>query len=117
MVCVSPGMFDTNVMVAPNSPSALAKASTVPAAMPGIARGSVTVANTQSGDAPSVAAASSLLRSIASMARRMARTIRGKLITAAASAAPVQRNDRTMPNVCSRNSPRGPRRPNKIRST
>ena len=44
-------------MVAPNSPSALAKHSTMPAMMPGSASGSVTVANTQAGVAPSVAAA------------------------------------------------------------
>src|ERR1043166_7121310 len=45
MVWVWPGMLDTNVMVAPNSPSALAKASTMPAMMPGKASGKVTVRN------------------------------------------------------------------------
>src|SRR3981081_957316 len=41
MVCVSPGMLDTKVMVAPNSPSALAKHSTMPAITPGSASGKV----------------------------------------------------------------------------
>ena len=44
-------------MVAPNSPIALAKHRIMPAMMPGRVSGSVTVANTQSGLAPSVAAA------------------------------------------------------------
>ena len=35
IVCVSPGMLETKVMVAPNSPSALAKPSTAPASRPG----------------------------------------------------------------------------------
>ena len=38
-------MLETKVMVAPNSPSALAKHSTMPAMMPGSASGSVTVRN------------------------------------------------------------------------
>ena len=46
-------------MVAPNSPSALAKASTMPAMMPGSASGNVTVTNDQKRLAPSVDAASS----------------------------------------------------------
>ena len=47
MVCVSPGILDTKVMVAPNSPSARAKHSTTPAMMPGKASGKVTVRNTR----------------------------------------------------------------------
>ena len=42
-VWVSPGMLETKVMVAPNSPSALAKHSIMPAMMPGSASGNVTV--------------------------------------------------------------------------
>ena len=99
MVCVSPGMFETNVMVAPNSPSALAKHSTMPAMMPGSASGSVTVANTRKRLAPSVQAASSSLASTASIESRIARTSSGNPITPQASAAPVQRNENTMPNV------------------
>ena len=59
IVCVSPGMLDTNVMVAPNSPSAFAKQSTQPAISPGNASGSVTVAKYAERLAPSVAAACS----------------------------------------------------------
>src|SRR5947209_2801246 len=46
-------MFDTKVMVAPNSPSARANASTVPARTPGKASGSVTLTKFQNGLAPS----------------------------------------------------------------
>ena len=84
-------------MVAPNSPSARAKASIMPAMMPGSASGSVTVRNSQAGLAPSVAAASSSRRSIASIDRRIARTISGNAMMPQASAAPVQRNENTMP--------------------
>jgi hypothetical protein len=50
-------MFDTKVIVAPNSPIALAKARIAPAITPGRQSGRVMVANTQSGLAPSVPAA------------------------------------------------------------
>ena len=59
MVCVSPGMLATKVMVAPNSPIALAKPRIRPATTPGSASGSVIVKNTASGGAPSVSAACS----------------------------------------------------------
>ena len=45
---------------------------------------------------------------------RMARTISGKPITPQASAAPVQRNENTMPKLSARKPLIGPRRPNKI---
>src|SRR5688572_12365346 len=73
-VCVSPGMFETKVIVAPNSPSAFANPMIRPANTPGIARGSVMVRKTQSGLAPSVPADSSTCRSTPSMPRRTART-------------------------------------------
>src|SRR5258705_111260 len=57
MVWVSPGMLETKVIVAPNSPIALAKPSTMPASTPGSASGRVTVANTRHGAATSVPAA------------------------------------------------------------
>ena len=114
MVCVSPGMLETKVIVAPNSPIALAKDSTMPAMMPGRISGSVTTAKTQTGCAPSVPAASSSLRSTAAMDRRMARTSSGKPMMAQASAAPVQRNENTMPNCSARKDPMGPRRPKPI---
>ena len=50
-------MFETNVIVAPNSPSAFAKPMMSPASTPGSASGSVTVRKTHEGLAPSVAAA------------------------------------------------------------
>ena len=42
-ICVSPGILGTKVIVAPNSPIALAKESTIPAMMHGRISGSVTV--------------------------------------------------------------------------
>lgn len=90
-------MFDTKVIVAPNSPKALAKHSTAPTRTPGIASGSVTLAKTRAGPAPSVPAACSSRRSMASIDSRTARTINGKPITALASAAPVHRNAKTTP--------------------
>jgi hypothetical protein len=66
--------------------------------MPGRISGRVTVRKTQTGLAPSVPAAASSLRSTASMESRIARTISGKPMIAQASAAPVQRKERTMPN-------------------
>ena len=58
-VCVSPGMFETNVIVAPNSPSARANDKTLPAKIPGAIRGIVIVRKTRKRDAPSVLAAAS----------------------------------------------------------
>ena len=69
----------------------------MPAMMPGSASGSVTVTKVQIRLAPSVAAASSSRRSMASIDSRIARTINGNAITPQASAAPVQRNENTMP--------------------
>ena len=97
-VRVSPGMLETKVMVAPNSPKPRAKASMAPVKMPGNISGRLTVANTQSGGAPSVRAAASSFTSTLSSERRMARTIRGKAITAEATAAPRQVKATVMPN-------------------
>jgi len=58
------------------------------------------------------AAAASIAGSTCSIASRIARTISGNPITAAANAAPVQRNASVMPNASSRNPPTAPRRPN-----
>ena len=82
--------------------------------MPGSDNGSVMVRNAQAGRAPNVRAASSSRRSTASMERRMARTIKGKPMIAAASAAPVQRKAKVIPRVCSKNRPSGPCVPNSI---
>ncbi len=54
---------------------------------------------------------SSSLRSTASIERRIARTRSGNPITAQASAAPVQRKEKTMPKLSARKAPIGPRRP------
>ncbi len=100
-VWVSPGMFDTKVIVAPNSPIALAKARIAPVTIPGRISGSVTVTKIQGRDAPSVAAACSSFGSTASIDSRIARTISGKAMIAAASAAPVQRKAKTIPTFAS----------------
>src|SRR5271155_914098 len=116
IVRVSPGMLETNVIVAPNSPRLRANDNTMPATIPGAINGNVTSANTNIFLAPSVPAASSSLRSTASSDSRMARTSSGKPITAQASAAPVQRNAKTIPKDSSRNRPSGPLRPNSSNS-
>src|SRR6185295_17695927 len=50
-VCVRPGKLPAKVIVAPNSPSARAQASTVPATSDGATSGSVTRRKTVQGDA------------------------------------------------------------------
>ncbi|MNR16796.1 hypothetical protein D3C85_1334230 [compost metagenome] len=111
MVRVSPGMLDTKVMVAPNSPSERANASTVPTIIPGSVRGSVMVKNTRQRPAPKVRAACSSLMSTPSSARRMARTISGNDITAAAITAPRQLKANVRPNQSYKYWPIKPRRP------
>ena len=98
-------------MVAPNSPSALAKPRIMPARMPGAASGSVTVKNTFHGEAPSVPAACSRRLSIASIDSRIGRTSSGNDITPQASAAPVQRKANTMPRLSASQAPTMPLRP------
>ncbi|CSF70416.1 Uncharacterised protein [Shigella sonnei] len=111
MVRVSPGMFDTKVMVAPNSPRERAKASTVPTIIPGKVSGNVIVKKTRQRPAPSVLAACSSLTSTPSSARRIARTISGNDMTAAARTAPRQLKAKVIPNQSYRRSPINPRRP------
>ncbi|SSN11321.1 Uncharacterised protein [Klebsiella pneumoniae] len=98
-------------MVAPNSPNERAKASTVPTIIPGRVNGNVMVKNTRQRLAPRVLAACSSLTSTPSSARRMARTISGKDITAAASTAPRQLKAKLMPNQSYSQLPINPRRP------
>src|SRR5215510_8033506 len=112
IVRVSPGMLETKVMVAPNSPRLRAKASTTPTRIPGVISGSVIVMKASKRRAPSVRAAASSRRSTASSDSRMARTISGKAITAAARAAPFQVKMMVMPKVSYSQPPIGPRRPN-----
>ena len=71
----------------------------------------MTVAKTHSAMAPSVPAASSSRWSTASIDSRTARTSSGKAMTPQASAAPVQRNENTMPRYSASGAPIGPRRP------
>src|SRR5690348_1814941 len=98
-VWVSPGMLETKVMVAPNSPTLRAKPKIAPVRMPGAISGKVIVQNTRQRDAPSVRAAASSRRSMVSSDRRIARAINGKPITAEASAAPFQLKATVKPNV------------------
>src|SRR5438132_5749438 len=100
-VRVSPGILETKVMVAPNSPKLFANDKMAPAITPGMDNGSVMVRNVRQRLAPSVMAAVSMRRSTASMDRRMARTMRGNPMTAAATAAPVQRKAMDMPTDAS----------------
>ena len=110
-VRVSPGMFETKVMMAPNSPRLAANAVMAPAMMPGSAKGSVMVTKRSTGPAPKVAAAAIRPGSIASMASRTARTWNGKVTMAAASAAPVQLKTKRMFQVSRSQAPIGPRVP------
>ncbi len=68
-------------------------------------------------DAPSVRAAPSSRRSTASTDSRIARTISGKAMIAAASAAPVQRNMKVRPSQSAKKRPAGPLVPNAMSSS
>src|SRR5690348_13688773 len=115
-VRVCPGIDDTKVMVAPNSPNARANASARPATSPRADSGRVIPKKIRHGPAPSVAAAFSSLRSTDSNALRSATTSKGNAITAAASAAPVQRNATERPAASSQR-PIAPWWPNTINRT
>ena len=97
IVWVSPGMLETKLIVAPNSPKLRAKESIVPVIMPGIVKGSVIVTNTFKGDAPNVEAACSSLGSTLSKLRRTERTIKGSATTIQAITAPFQLKLNTKP--------------------
>ena len=86
-------MFETKLIVAPNSPNARANASTQPAAMPRSDSGSVIVAKRRHAPAPSVSAAASRRRSTLSNATRIDSTSSGNPMTAAAidRAGPAER--------------------------
>src|SRR5438094_4566624 len=89
-VCVRPGMLPAIMIVAPNSPSARAKASTVPARMPRHARGSVTRKNAARGPQPSVRARPTRRGSTSSNPVRAERTRSGNAITIVASRTALQ---------------------------
>ena len=73
-VCVRPGRFPANIMVAPNSESERAQAKIVPATRAGRASGMVTVQNTRHDDEPNVCATSSSVRFTPSKPARAALT-------------------------------------------
>ena len=79
------------------SPPPAAKAVTAPAITPGSIKGRVIVRKRSKGSAPRVRAAASRPGSTFSSARRMDRTMRGKAITAVASAAPAVVNASWIP--------------------
>src|ERR1700722_17745751 len=115
-VRVSPGIFETKVITAPNSPSAAENAVMAPASTPGSMRGRVMVAKRSAAAAPNVRAASSSPRSTFSSEIRMARPISGKDMTAVASAAPLRVKMSSIPNTRSSHEPIGPRVPNSTKS-
>ena len=96
-VAVLPGMLPASISVAPNSPSARAKARTSPAMMPLRASGSVTSSAVRHSERPSVHAARSRSRSTDSMAARAVRTSSGSAITVAATTAAYQVNATVQP--------------------
>ena len=73
-VCVSPRTLPAKTIVAPNSPTPRAKASTQPASRPAAASGSEMRANVRAREAPSVRAASTYERSTDSKAEIAWRT-------------------------------------------
>ena len=87
-----------------------------PTIIPGIEIGRVIVKKTLKGEAPRVLAALSIFVSIISIANLMDRTINGNPIIAQAKTAPVHLNANVKLKFSSRNFPRGPFFPNKIKS-
>ena len=85
-----PGIDPATISDAPNSPIARAKASSVPARMPGQASGSVTRMNTLHSDWRSVRAAASSCRSTCAKAVDAALSTSGSATSADAITAPCQ---------------------------
>ena len=98
-------MLPATIKVAPKSPSARAKASTMPAASPRQASGSVTEQNTESSFRPSSRATSSSAGSTASNAPRAGSRNSGNAATAEATTAPDQWKTSVIPSVCSSQCP------------
>src|SRR2546428_1055465 len=103
-------MFPASRMVAPNSPSAREKASREPATIPLSARGTVIAKKTLSGEAPRVAAICSNLGFTSEKDVRVARTSKGKDMTAIAMRTPFQLKTISIPRSYS-HAPMGLRRP------
>ena len=98
MVWVRPERLPANVIVAPNSPSARAQASTAPAAIDGHTMGSVTLRSTVRREAPSVAAASSYRRSAARSPASTVMTRNGMAMKVTATMTPHVENGSRKPN-------------------
>ena len=111
IVCVVPGKLPANVIVAPNSPSARAQASTAPATSAGRIAGSVTRRNVYQRDAPSVRDASSSRGSSWRSAASTVITRNGIATKVCATTTPAVVNGSVMPNQSSRYWPTSPRRP------
>ena len=97
IVWVRPGMLPASMSVAPNSPSARAKARTVPASTPGAAIGNSTLRKTRPSEAPNVRAASRSLGFTCSKAPSAVRYISGKATTVAAITVAGQEKTMVMP--------------------
>ena len=116
-VCVSPGMLETKVMVAPNSPMALAKHRIEPGDDAGQDQ-----RQRDREEHPGAIGAERASRLLEPHVDRLdgqvgwRRTISGKPMTPQASAAPVQRNEKTIPKCAARKLPIGPRWPNRMSS-
>ena len=107
-------MFETNVIVAPHSPSPRANDKTLAANIPGVISGIVIVRKARKRDGPSVLAAASSRHSTVSKDKRIDLTMSGNAIKVAVIAAPVQLKGNKMQNVSYIQPPIGPERPNTI---
>lgn len=114
MVWVRPGMFETKVIVAPNSPIAFAKDKIEPVTNPGSIKGTVIVKYTRIGEAPKVPATCSNFGLIRSCESRRDLTISGRDIKNAASTAPVHWKAKLKLNKYSKSLPIGPFLPKSI---
>ena len=99
------------MIVAPNSPSARAKAKSTPARSPRRASGTVMVQKTRHGEAPRVRAICSRRGLVSSNATRAARTSSGNDMTPSAMATARQVKTTSMPRCACSQPPMGPRRP------
>ena len=115
-VWVSPGIFDTKVIVAPNSAKHLANASVTPVITEGSIKGNVTVKKQFMREAPFTLATSSSFGSKLSKPNLIDLTKRGKATTAAAIAAPFHEKFTEILKFSYKNLPIGPFKLNIIRS-
>src|SRR5664279_1100552 len=111
MVWVVPGKLPAKVTVAPNSPSARAQHSTLPATRLGQINGRVTRRKVANGADPNVAAASSRPRSAERIAPSTVTTRNGIATNVSATTTPAVVNGSVIPNQESRNRPTIPLRP------